>query len=299
MFAKVMKQDFRDTWKVVAIAILVAVAVSLSSFLLVLSDFTLLNILGSISGLIVPIVLIFGIFVYLARNYYQTMYGKRAYFTHSLPVKTGTILAVKTLWFYLVELLVVVVSIFALLLVNAAIEFPSSSLSGVEVTAEYGEKINAAFVAFGNYFAEMTLAQVLIYIAAMLAGVLTWVIWMIVCFAIASHRIFSNMSETAAVIISAIGTYLVYQLICLIVIFAVPVQMIMVVAGSGDISGVEIRTGQIFGIEQFITENSGIQMQIGMSYSIIPLGVFVAFIVIVVLGYWLAHRIITRHLNLR
>lgn len=300
MFAKLIKQSIRDTWKVLTVAIILTVVISFSALLMMLSDFTVLQIFAGIGGILAPIALIFGSFIYLARDYYQTMYGKRAYFTHSLPVKSGILLAAKLLWFYLIELVIFVVAILGLVLFSAGESVSSGIIPGVAApTVSYSEKLDTALQTFGGYFTDVTLPQALVYAGVLLAAVLMWVIWMITCFAIANHRIFNRMSETAAVIISLIGTYLVYQAMSFIAIFAVPVQLLMVTDSVGHVANIELVFGQILGVGSFIEQNAGIKITLGSSYSLIPLGILVEFVLVTVLGYWIAHRMITRHLNLR
>jgi|GEM_PF-4845382 hypothetical protein len=125
MLSKLFRQELLSTYKILGTANLVLLFIVLAISLMV-PDFTYLEdeMSGSYLFLLIMVLIVFETAtiyttaILLAVRYYQSMYGREAYLTHTLPVTAGTLLLSKTLaylFWCLVNVIPIVIGSFVFL----------------------------------------------------------------------------------------------------------------------------------------------------------------------------------------
>ncbi|XCB29347.1 hypothetical protein RQN30_08885 [Arcanobacterium hippocoleae] len=309
MFVKIFKQEFRETAKLIGFGLGLAIVLDVMSLFMILSPYTALQITGNIMGVMVPFALLISIFFYLANRYWKTMYGQRAYFTHALPVNSAVILRAKFLWFYLVHLLAAVVSVIGFTFFSLASVSSYRGLSGwinsagvvVRPEPSIWVKMGDLCALFAQTIANLDLIKIAAIAALILGCELLAVVWVLASSALANHRIFSRLSENWALAISIVSTYLVYQTVTVVSIFAIPLHLVLRETADGRWSSTQFVAG---GIMDVVTRegNSEVISKAefsSSSYSVIPLGMFLVIVLLLLLGYWISHQMLKKQLNLR
>ncbi len=124
MLGKMIRQEWKDTWKVCLLLTGAALAVTLLGCLAFLTpmwkglangnlSFQLVDVLGvfMLVGCVITLIgTAFGMFAYLGVRFYRSMYSERGYLTHTLPVSAGQLLLGKTLtaaiWYTVMQITV-------------------------------------------------------------------------------------------------------------------------------------------------------------------------------------------------
>ncbi|MDO5746618.1 MAG: hypothetical protein Q4P66_03030 [Actinomycetaceae bacterium] len=214
------------------------------------------------------------VFVY---EYFQSMYGRRGYFTHSLPVKGRTIVAAKTVYYIIVMLVVAVTFIlqmgFAILMYQwdrgVSISTMLSSLSDIFVAA------NALPITFIT----------IIVLLGIIEGVLFWEF----AITVGNRPMFAQLGKVVGPIIVVAVTQIVTQI----------VSVIMIVFAPGILTFNESAQGAGGWSVNWTISISSKLMASQPTDAMVPLGIFIALLLYIVFFWWATVRSVERATSLR
>lgn len=213
----------------------------------------------------------YGIMIYLGVNFYKSMYSQQGYLTNTLPVTPNQLLFSKTLvagiWYLLIEV-AVCVSIFAL--VWACLTGIANSLGtygGAEFWKELGEEIELVFQS--ELGSELTYFIVYMVLAVLITPFAT----MITLFAALTIGQLSSKHKALIGVLAYFG-------IC--------------IANTVIVSIVQVISTMKFSMESIANPNVAGTMNMTGSYNV----TLVLQVVVSVVLYWAAHKILSTKLNM-
>lgn len=194
MLGKLLKYEFRSTWKVqvLLIGILLAAAVLAGlSFLLPIWDTGWIGL--PFSAILLVLLFYFAIIaasigstIYLAVRFYKSMYTDEGYLTNTLPVTARELLLAKTISMSLWRLVLTLATLGSIFLFITMMLIGGNG--GTNILWEVGEQLHVLQDAFGMSGAFIRIALLLTVVSAFSSSIV-----MIVSFAIGqlakSHRI--------------------------------------------------------------------------------------------------------------
>lgn len=223
MFSKLIKHEFKETWRLMLIlnAVIVFLTlighITLRSSILENDDFVIIGILFTFLYAFSIIAIVLVTFLYLIIRYYQTMFGKRGYLTYTLPTTPFMVfnskLFVGAFWTF-VNLLVTVLSFLVLF----------RSLSAIDPTDSVG---------FWEFFAETLGCSVPEILAYMITFTILFCFsgLMIAYFCFAIGQLFAK-HKIAGTILTYIIIYLFNQVLSTIYMFFLSFKTIFVSAND-------------------------------------------------------------------
>lgn len=292
MFAKILKLEIRETWALSLGALLIAVLCCAAGTLVVLTGMGVFIGLGFLLSFLASAGLPLALFIWMAWRYYQTMHGRRAYFTHGLPAGGGVILGAKSLWFFLVTMVGIAVAVAGMCTIPVTVG---------ALEAAGGESYAMRLQAFHDIAAaaiHLTPGNVAIGIALLVFSAAQAVVTMTTVSVLANSRRFSTLGAAGAFVISAVILWIAYQVISTVMLLAVPVAITEVPAPTAADPGA---TKWQLVVESMITAMQSDVTSVGVNTSpnnMFPLGMLIMPVLVIVM-YVYSHRQITRSLNLR
>ncbi|MFT3942531.1 MAG: hypothetical protein QM705_01705 [Ancrocorticia sp.] len=219
------------------------------------------------------------LFGYLVYNYWQTMYGRRGYFTMTLPVRGRAIFAVKTIYALLTVVLGCAVSVLGVWLFTVALDLGQR----VSLGTVWSSLISAITEEMGNAVAPLLLiiaAQVVFYVVSILAMM-----------SVSAQARFQHLGIGAPVI-GGILLYLAYYLTSLLAMMFIPLGVVLVGPDAGSI----VAQGMW---QELLDLMSGSAAQADSIPEVLGMGMLISVAVTTALMVWWGVRSIERKTSLR
>lgn len=291
MFAKVLKYEAKETGLLtLVLAIAGGLIIFLSGLAVLAPDGPLAAIRGLslATGVLIGLALPCGLFFPAAVRYWRTMYGQRGYFTQTLPVGSGVILAAKTLWLMLVTGVSMVLFLGALLWMTT-VQTQTEELAMKKGTWTIREGIDKVIGSFHAAWAGFPDFAKWAMIAILIMGIIETVVGMLFASALSNWWPFSAESPGLGFTLAAVVTYAMTQVFGAIVLFVIPGSLSIV--SVGEESKLEFVKG-------FFWHNLVDSAGASGSENYIPLGTLLLPLMAIAM-YVFAHYSLTRRLNLR
>src|SRR5699024_8617700 len=144
MTTTLLKHEWLRTRGVLGMFFGVVVLVGILGSLLAVTGWAVLSLLGLLLGVLAVLVIVPGVQLLLAADYWRSGYGRTGYFTQSIPVRGSTIFWAKLVWAVLVSLAAVVVTallgwvVWWAVAVNSGVTSPSLAVIG-DIMADLAE----------------------------------------------------------------------------------------------------------------------------------------------------------------
>lgn len=154
MTTTLLKHEWLRTRGALALYFGIVMAVGILGTLLGAAGWAALSLLGLVLGFVAVMMLLPGVQLLLAADYWRSGYGRTGYFTQSIPVRGSTIFGAKLIWMTLVSLVGLVLSVLLAwmwwwsLAFNVDIPAPSFAVIGDALSA-MGEVAPAWMIILG------------------------------------------------------------------------------------------------------------------------------------------------------
>ena len=294
MFAKIMKLEIRETWAMCLVLLALGLLGAVAGATLALAGKGFLTAMGMFLGFLSAIAFPLGLFIWLSWRYYQTMYGRRAYFTHTLPTGGGTILGAKALCFFIGTFVAIVVAAVAALTMGL-----TAAVLGKPVANEtFVHRLGALRDALGYVFDGGPAIGYPLTFGLLALAALQWVLMVVAMSALANTRRFTKFGVGGAFTLSAIIVWFAYEVVLVIFALVIPAGLLQVVETTPEGKGV-LKWQFVTGVMTDLLTGSSVAIgENATSTGVVPIGIFIAPVLLIVM-YLLSHRQLTRHLNLR
>lgn len=274
MMTKLLRHEFRSTWRTLGSVVGTMLLVALVSLAAALARLPIIGPLGQGLGATLMVVLVPVVLLLLAVNYWETMYGQQGYFTMSLPVRGRLLFAAKTLHALLAGLATTVIALAGGLLCLVA----KSRLDRVPV----GEALEGVW----DQFRALPSASLWLALVGVLIWLVTVVMQVVSVLSISAEGRFNHLGAGAPMI-GLVVLYLANQLVSLAAMLWIPVGVVL----QGPDAGSLVARGMWGGFVEAV--------RTGSDPDVIGLGSLVSGAVMAGLLAWRAVRSIERHTSLR
>lgn len=249
MLGKVIKNEFKDTWKVLLPLNLALIVVTICG-MIALNIFSLQsNMAGfvvagvSITYMLGLFALVITSFIYLAVRFYKSMYGAEGYLTHTLPVSSFSNLHGKMIVAVLWDFLSLVLTIASIMALSYALV--------VNMSGAIGENPSVAMMVheFEQVFGAPVWILILKVLGYLLLSAMSGLLMIYACLSIG--QLF-NKHKIGAAVVTYIIFYIIMQIISFLVMLGTQMDnfekdMAMIDAGQSaamlpDMTGAMIQT---------------------------------------------------------
>lgn len=226
MMSTMLKHEWLRTRTLIGTIAALAALVTAVGALLTVTGWPVVSTFGLIVGVGAIVLLVPGLQIALAIDYWQSSYRRTGYFTQSLPIAGPKIYAAKMVWTMLVTLAAIVATLLLAALLSAAYALPA----GLEVNP---------FIVVGNFLTEAgNLMSPWLLVAVIATVVVTYLIWPLQYAFAASVGSETPLNRYGAggPVLVYVGLYLVSQLVIMLGMLVLPFGIGAVGDGVGLVS---------------------------------------------------------------
>ena len=212
MTTTLLKHEWLRTRGVLGMFFGVVVLVGILGSLLAVTGWAVLSLLGLLLGVLAVLVIVPGVQLLLAADYWRSGYGRTGYFTQSIPVRGSTIFWAKLVWAVLVSLAAVVVTallgwvVWWAVAVNSGVTSPSLAVIG-DIMADLAEVAPVWMIVAGAVL--------------VLASFLVWPIYYYFAVSVGHERRFAGMGAAGPILVFVV-LYVCIQLLSLVGMAVIP-----------------------------------------------------------------------------
>ncbi|MDO5080704.1 hypothetical protein [Buchananella hordeovulneris] len=237
----------------------------------------ILKVLGSVAVVLISLGIAVGCTFYLVYRYWQTMHKAPAYFTHTLPVRGGTIFAVK--------MLVAIAYQLAAIAVSAVFLWALHLAQGVAAGRGLGEVMRADWQALTDVLQLASWPVTVLLALSLLLSVVSMIVQVLATLSLFTRPRFASLG-VAAPVVGVVLLYLANQIIGAAATLWIPLGMRV----SGPDAGTVVAQGMWSDIVA--------ALRYGTEPQVVGLGSVVAGLLLTILLWQLGRRTIDRHLAL-
>ncbi|MDO5673001.1 MAG: hypothetical protein Q4G30_09150 [Actinomycetaceae bacterium] len=266
---KILKHEWLETWRLLLGAVGATVAIVAVGVLGHWVQVPALSGFFYLAGIFVPVILVTAVFAYLIWRYYTTMFGRRGYLTHVLPVSGARIYWAKILYITAWMLVVLGVAIASWLV-----------FFRVSLSQDMWASLKQEFIASFGSLHKGVLIGIIVVAVLMSFGqsILYWTTGL----TLGNAPQLSRFGHYAGMVISLVALYVIGQVVAVVGLFAVPVSL-----------RIEVPIGLEFGYRflQFVNERGAVPL--------VPFGFIVTELLFYAVMIAVSLRVATRHISLR